>query len=60
MVGVLPLFIAFASFGMVVFGPYNYRFGSWQRTFVEMFAVRASLCDCQFRCSCFAAILLGD
>ena len=40
MVGVLPLFIAFATFGIVVFGGYNYRFSSWQRTFVEMFAVR--------------------
>lgn len=39
MVGVFPLFVAFALFGMVQFGFANYRFSSWQRTFVEMFAL---------------------
>ena len=43
MIGVLPLFLAYALFGIVVFGPSNYRFSSWQRTFVEMFAVRFPL-----------------
>jgi hypothetical protein len=42
MVGVFPLFVAFALFGMVQFGYANYRFSSWQRTFVEMFAVRGT------------------
>jgi hypothetical protein len=44
LVGALPLFMAFVTFGMIVFGIRAARFSSWSATFVELFAVRHACC----------------